>query len=515
MPPMRRLSAIETPTPLARLARWTGSLLLASALSAQGPALIPAPGQSVPAIDWSCSVATMRSEVLGETFRIYVARPPSFGHGERTFPVLYLLDGQYTFSEVLSDVASLVSTGQIPELLLVGIESRDRRRDFTPRGIVLPDVGDEARADRTLDFLEKELVPAVERDLRGGSPRVLLGHSHAGVLVLHALATRPAVFPWGIDLDTPVHLGDGFLAKGLERCLRDPATPPVRLVSFARVFGWSDDQWASVTARARPNDLLRRNRIDDETHETLVFAATYRALKQLFGDYSALSARELSGLEVEQRYRALGPLYGLGGKTAEVLPPESLLRRLVEDLLMEGHGAGAGEWLGRYVRAYGPPPDLARLEKLVDEVTALGEPSESVAGLLALPRATPEEMRAHLGTWSGSTWHDENGPRNPFRARFWVEDGAVRGEVGLEQGPPMAVEYLRVAADGTLEFGYKNGMRPRGLIVYDESPRKDTARPVDRLEGVMGFRGIRFRPLQDFPMPTVYFELVRTKAAAD
>jgi hypothetical protein len=182
------------------------------------------------------------------------------------------------------------------------------------------------------------------------------------------------------------------------------------------------------------------------------------------------------------------------------------MRRVVEDFLMEGRGARAGEWLARYVAAYGAPQDFSELTERVKAVTALGEPTETVAGLLALARATPEEMRAHLGEWRGETWRG-NWPREPITVRFWVEDGVVGGELAHEEGPPMKIEYVRFRPDGALEFGFKNGMRPRGIIMYME------ATPLGPLEGTVDFRGMRFVPPRGEAFPTGQFALERVPEA--
>lgn len=468
-----------------------------SGASAQAPELVPVPGAHVPSLAWPSEILTLHSDGLDEDVRLYIAKPPSYGRTQRSYPVLLLLDGQYYFAEVASSVAALVGTGQIPELVLVGIESHDRRRDFTPAEIQLDDVGDEARADQYLDFLEHELMPALESRLHCGRPRVLLGHSHAAILVLHALARRPSVFPWGIELDAPVHLEHDFLARSLTESLQAEERPSVRLVSCAARFGWSDERWRALEASARAGDLLRRNEMPEESHESMVFAASYRGLQQLFADASTLGARELSALEIEQRFLALAPAYG-----CELPPPEPLLRRVIEDMLMEGFGARAGEWLERYERVYGRASDHDDLARRVSEVTVLGEPTETVADLLALPRATPAEMKDHLGTWSGSTQTNDAPPR-PIRVRFWVENGAVLGELAHEVGPVSPIEYLRFRPDGGLEFGFKNGMRPRGLILYEEE------RPGGALEGEMRFRGIRFVPPDGYVPPRMRFELTR------
>ena len=93
-----------------------------------------------------------------------------------------------------------------------------------------------------------------------------------------------------------------------------------------------------------------------------------------------------------------------------------------------------------------------------------------------------------------------------FKLRFWVEEGTVRGQLDHEYGPSIALEYVRFRADGGLEFGFKNGMRPRGLIMYME------ATPGGPLEGDVGFRGMRFTPPPGEHPPTLSFQFERVDA---
>jgi hypothetical protein len=329
---------------------------------------------------------------------------------------------------------------------------------------------------------------------------VLLGHSHGGLLVLHALATRPEAFPWGVALDAPTHHEQGFVAREFQGTLARKERPALRLATLRVAFGWSDEQWTAVNAAARDGDVLTHGTQDGETHESLIFAGAYRALQGIFADASSVKTLQLAPLEIEEHYRALASRYG-----AEVVPPEPILRTTVEDFLMEGRGAHAGRWLERWVAAYGAPSDHDELLGRVQEITAQGEPEETVAGLLALPRATPEEMRAHLGLWRGSTWVND-GPRSERTLSFTVEDGVVQGEMVAADGPTIRLQYIRVRADGGLEFGHRNGMRPRALIVLEE------AEPGGKLEGRSVFRGIRFTPPPGESPPTHHFEFERVAA---
>lgn len=50
------------------------------------------------------------------------------------------------------------------------------------------------QADRFLDFLEKELIPHIDRNYRTYPHRIIAGWSFGGLLATHALIHRPEIF---------------------------------------------------------------------------------------------------------------------------------------------------------------------------------------------------------------------------------------------------------------------------------------------------------------------------------
>ena len=178
---------------------------------------------------------------------------------------------------------------------------------------------------------------------------------------------------------------------------------------------------------------------------------------------------------------------------APVVPPRPLLSSVVDDLLMEGRGAAAHQAWDRLIAGYGEPADAAERLALIAEVEQRPPPTETVEGLLATPFPTPEEAAPWLGEWIGDVWMNddelvEGRPRHHLRLR--VVDGKVEGEVENEPAPGVKdvqkLTYL-VLKPGGLTYGFMNGMRPRGMLLF-EGELKD-----GRLEGTMRFGGIDFR----------------------
>ena len=120
---------------------------------------------------------------------------------EKSYPVLYLLDGQWTFKLLASIYFGLRHGMFVPEMIIVGItyggESPDYERlramDYTPtQAEGMEHTGD---GPKFLAFLKKELIPFVEKNYRADSgDRVLGGSSFGGLFVMYTLFHEPEFF---------------------------------------------------------------------------------------------------------------------------------------------------------------------------------------------------------------------------------------------------------------------------------------------------------------------------------
>ncbi len=181
------------------------------------------------------------SAILGETRRVFVALPESFAASapSRRYPVIVVTDGEgRSAASVVIAATELSRSGLIPETIVAGIENlgpmAGRVRDLTPPGLSVSGSSLHEGGDRFLDFIERELLPAIDRQFRGAPPRVLVGHSSGGILATYAAATRDA-FRLVVALDTPAHLGGNWLgARLMARAASNPA--PLRLRGLLRAI---------------------------------------------------------------------------------------------------------------------------------------------------------------------------------------------------------------------------------------------------------------------------------------
>lgn len=191
---------------------------ITSAQAQQPSSLVAESGRDVSATrGGSAQSFQIASTILKETRRILIVLPASFSQSApaRRYPLMIVTDGDCLIAPVAAVSDELSRNGQIPEMVIVGIEnfgatksaSADEKRvyDLTPPGVSVSGSDLNQGGDRFLDFIEKELLPAVDRQFRAAAPRVFVGLSNGGILATYAAATRPT-YSAVVSLDSPTHL---------------------------------------------------------------------------------------------------------------------------------------------------------------------------------------------------------------------------------------------------------------------------------------------------------------------
>jgi hypothetical protein len=228
---------------------------------------------------------------------------------------------------------------------------------------------------------------------------------------------------------------------------------------------------------------LRREALRLEGHETLYMLGAYLGLREVFSDYSRLVAQEKPAADILPYYATLSSAWG-----GQLPPPKRLLRDVVDELIAEGRSAGARAAYQMLVQTYGAQSDNAQILAELADAERRPEPTETVASLLATPFPTPAEASRFIGDWVGSHWMSADEPRNHLMTlRIRVEAGKVVGELLNPAAPPehrvRRLDYLRVTPAG-LTYGVLNGMRPRGVVLWEGTLTGDTLAGKQRWGGV-------------------------------
>lgn len=281
---------------------------------------------------------TLHSNILGEDRIIAVVTPASYSRGEERFPVLYLTDGDSNIGHARGTAEFLARNELMPEVILIGILNTSRTRDLTPT----PGSAAERAAfptggggERFLDFIERELVPAIDARYRTVPVRIYAGHSFGGLLGIHALFTRPGLFRAVVAASPSISWDNGILLrearalaaqpspgpKGLYVTLGEREASPLDLEDFEafdkgmHAVPWSDFDWAW---RLLP----------EEDHGSGVLLGYYAGLRHLFARWrmppEALDGSAPASLAaVVTHYQNLSQRWGY-----QIQPPEAVVNVL-------------------------------------------------------------------------------------------------------------------------------------------------------------------------------------------
>jgi len=279
-------------------------LLLSQALSACAPrtseAQALAPTASSPQTFANVTmpdteVRQLTSSSTGRDYDIYVRFPAEYAQGQKEYPVLYVLDGQWDFKLLDSIYGGLEYDGFVPEMIIVGITySGDhpdynalRAMDYTPvPDAFIPGSGD---APKFFAFLKEELLPFIESNYRvDPSQRILMGSSFGGTFTLYAMFTEPSLFSGYVAASPSVVYGNRNVFKQEAEYANSNQALPARL--FLSVGGLEElaypvHEFMDVLNERDYTGLVMETRtIEGERHAGNKPEAFNRGLRFIFQD---------------------------------------------------------------------------------------------------------------------------------------------------------------------------------------------------------------------------------------
>jgi predicted alpha/beta superfamily hydrolase len=144
------------------------------------------------------------SKILGEQRKVWIHIPNSNGGNENTgkgqYPVIYLLDGDGNFNDVVGMTEFMSNAGICPPMIIVGVLHPSRMTDMT-FGTDKETPGVVGRGDKFMLYLEKELIPYIESNYPTAPYKIFMGHSVGGLTVVNSLIHHPHLFNAYVSLD--------------------------------------------------------------------------------------------------------------------------------------------------------------------------------------------------------------------------------------------------------------------------------------------------------------------------
>ena len=134
---------------------------------------------------------TIQSSILQQDRTIQIYVPDSYNESDQSYPVLYILDGQWYFSSGVSVQKALRTPGAMPEMIVIGINNSNplRRTLF----------GDEN--EKFTDFLKNEVVQYIDSNYRTTDERVIFGWEAAAYYISELILKEENIFSGAIITD--------------------------------------------------------------------------------------------------------------------------------------------------------------------------------------------------------------------------------------------------------------------------------------------------------------------------
>ena len=231
---------------------------------------------------------SLSSSILEEDRDILVSLPADYETRTATYPVLYLLDGRQNMMHVAGSIEVLSRTGQVPQMVVVGMPSTNRERDLTPSP--MDRFKSSGGGPKFLDFIARELMPHINQTYRTHPYQVLEGHSMGGILVAYTLLNRPDLFDGYIVMSPALWWNSEELTEQAKTALDHPS-----LANKAIFFGIGDQdgygmrqelkRFVAVLAEKAPSGTRwHHEEFAGEGHMSAPLLTNYFGLKMIFAD---------------------------------------------------------------------------------------------------------------------------------------------------------------------------------------------------------------------------------------
>jgi len=296
---------------------------------------------------------TLESKLLNERRTYWVRLPASYNnqsYDKQFYPVMYVLDGKSAFFPILGVVSFMSEKEsvnfQIPEMIVVGVDTENRLKDLTPNpSTKMPD-GQEAKTESQklmmagggggeifFKFLTEELFPKIERDYRTIPYRMYVGHSLGGLTTAYTLLKHPGIFNSYLSIDGSLWWDNGKYVREAPIDLKNSKSKTIQRFYISVVDSTEAGagnmfhvrcihQLAKVLKEDAPaNVQAKLEVIKDTDHSSIPLLSWYNGLRYIFegydvSHYSFTATPEL----IESHYANLEKTIGL-----KMSPPQDVI----------------------------------------------------------------------------------------------------------------------------------------------------------------------------------------------
>ncbi len=230
------------------------------------------------------------SKSLEEDRVVWISVPAGYQESMKKYPVLYMLDAQWSFSSTAQALEWLSNRqyGLIPQMIVVGIHTggENRARDLAPTKDAQQNLG--GGADKLYDFIKEELIPFVDKNYRTYNYRVIGGASLSGLFVAYAFTKDTKLFDGYLCQSPSMWWEQGAMLKAFSDFLSENPDLHNRMyVTMANEgVAMGVDSLAHMLETYPGKQLKwRYDKNPDEVHETIGYKGTWDGIKFLLSDW--------------------------------------------------------------------------------------------------------------------------------------------------------------------------------------------------------------------------------------
>lgn len=301
-------------------------------------------------------IDTIYSNILKENRPLWVYTPgyDTNYFSKPEFPVLYVLDADDHFMSLVTMVKELSATAGntvLPQMIIVGILNTrgNRTRDLTPTSSAMDKSS--GGGENFTAFLEKELIPYIDKTYPTAPYRTMIGHSLGGLTLINILLKHTQVFNAYAAIDPSMFYDNDNLLKQAPAILKlkkfdgkklflgfaNTMPPGMDTVQVKKDTSEISHHIRSIMKLAdnlsvnKANNLLwAKKYYPDDDHNSVPFNAEYDALRFIFKNnrfpknqpynqyfnkqYSAVQLRQM----IDKHYKQMSAERGYA-----VRPPEA------------------------------------------------------------------------------------------------------------------------------------------------------------------------------------------------
>ena len=237
----------------------------------------------------------IKSNILDEERTCLISLPDSYNNSsevDKKYPVIILLDG-YTHFKTASGIVHFMSSNRnrnnlMPESIIIAIENVDRERDFTVTKIKTKRPNNMGGGRNFLNFIEKELIPYIDKKYKTEAFRTLVGHSLGGLLTLNSYMDENSVFNAYISIDPSIWWNEEMMKNKVDSTSSISldkklyiATANQGEANYERNKQRHDSLYTLITKKSDKPLNIEIEYFEKENHRSVPLVALYEGLKYI------------------------------------------------------------------------------------------------------------------------------------------------------------------------------------------------------------------------------------------